>query len=159
MPQQPAQAPWQQPRQPAAPVEAGQPAAQKSQATASHGTQPAPTQPQATQAVVSSIQSAPAAPQTQEVPAAQAAQQEPAPEPAQPNVPASEPAAETAKPKRTRKAAGIPADLVALMTEVFGEGVNYISEAPEEDEMVDDAASDAEDFEPDESYADYEDED
>ena len=170
-PQQPAQAPWQQPRQPAAPVEAGQPAAQKPQATASHGTQPAPTQPQATQAVVSSTQSAPAVPQTQEVPAAQAAQQEPAPaqpapEPAQPNVPASEPAAETAKPKRTRKAAGIPADLVALMTEVFGEGVNYISEAPEEDEMVDDAASDAEDFETDDSYADepvddadYEDED
>jgi hypothetical protein len=52
------------------------------------------------------------------------------------------------------------------MTEVFGEGVNYISEAPEEDEMVDDAASDAEDFETDDSYADepvddadYEDED
>jgi len=91
---------------------------------------------------------------------------QPAPEPQPKPEPQPEPTAqEKPKPKRaSRRAAGIPADLVVMMNDIFGEGVTYIAETPDEDEGV---MADVEDEEPTESEfaeepvddADYDDED
>ena len=67
----------------------------------------------------------------------------PASTPALEPKPAAEPdpvtKADQAKPKRaSRRAGGIPADVVALMTSVFGEGITYTSE-PTADEPDEDA--------------------
>ena len=86
----------------------------------------------------------------------------PAPEPA----PQPQPAAtEKPQPKRAaRRAAGIPADLVVMMNDIFGEGITYIAETQDDDE---EAMADVEDETPSESEyaeepvddADYDDED
>ncbi|MBP3893799.1 MAG: DNA polymerase III subunit gamma/tau [Atopobiaceae bacterium] len=58
------------------------------------------------------------------------------------------PAAEAPKPRRaTRKAGGIPADIVAMMAEIFGEGITYTSEPPEEEDLAVEDESDSDDTE------------
>ena len=59
---------------------------------------------------------------------------EPQPEQASAPVAESKPAAAPA-PKRTRRrATGIPADIVSMMTEIFGEGVTYTAEVQDDEE-------------------------
>lgn len=124
----------------------------------------------APQPVASVARPVPASPAPQPAPAAPKPQPTPAPKPAPAPQPAPTPvqwtAAETAaapaampaqepqskaapapepapKPKRTRRAAGIPADIVAMMTEVFGEGVTYTAEPPAEEQDEPEAADDS----------------
>ena len=80
-------------------------------------------------------------PQPQSQPAPQPAPEPtPAPQLEPEPAPVPEPAPalqEKPKPKRaSRRAGGIPADLVVMMNDIFGEGVTYIAEMPEEDEDV-----------------------
>lgn len=91
-------------------------------------------------------------------------QQEPTPAP-QPGTKAEQPAA---KPRRKQRVAGIPADIISMMTEIFGEGVTYTampSEGEEaEENTLDDGATPYDEGESefvDEPVddADYEDED
>jgi hypothetical protein len=59
-----------------------------------------------------------------------------APQPA-PSAKPEQPKADKPTPKRTRRAGGIPADIIAMMTEIFGEGVTYSSEPPEDEQLED----------------------
>lgn len=56
----------------------------------------------------------------------------PTPDPVPAPAPAKAPAAPKAK-RASRTAAGIPADIVSMMTEVFGEGVSYSAKSPTDD--------------------------
>ena len=76
------------------------------------------------------------------------------PDPTPASAPKPEPElAPAPKPKRSsRRAAGIPADIVSMMAEIFGEGVTYTAEVPDEedddipleDEQSDDDATESE---------------
>ena len=133
LPQQPAPAPQHQPmRQAPAPNPAP---ASAMQVEAPRQAEPTPA-PVTTPGPVPQPQSQPAPqPAPEPTPAPQ-----PEPEPAPVPEPEPEPAPapqEKPKPKRaSRRAGGIPADLVVMMNDIFGEGITYIAETPEEDEDV-----------------------
>lgn len=78
---------------------------------------------------------------------------EPKPEPQPTPEPAPKPEAEpeptpqasakseppATKPRRRQRAAGIPADIISMMTEIFGEGVTYTSMSSEDEEAEENA--------------------
>lgn len=112
---------------------------------------PAPTAAPAPATTPVTPASVPQEPAAAEPPSQQAPAPDPAsaPDPAlaavQSSAPAASPsqstAAPTEAPKRTRRAPGtIPADIVSMMTEIFGEGVTYTAE-PAPDEVTDEPAT------------------
>ncbi len=58
------------------------------------------------------------------------------------------------KRKRARKVAGIPADIVSMMAEIFGEGVTYTAEPPEDETQAEEAVA----FDGEESESEFVDE-
>ena len=70
---------------------------------------------------------------------------EPEPAPAPQPEPEQKPAPQPAPKRSSRRVGGIPADLVSMMTGLFGEGVTYTTEpAPDEDELSQALADDDE---------------
>ena len=47
-----------------------------------------------------------------------------------------------AKPRRRQRAAGIPADIISMMTEIFGEGVTYTALPSEDEDAEEDVLND-----------------